>query len=262
MRTKFLAILVLLTSIAFISCSRKDSNSDSRARLQVSLTDDPGDYQAVYIDVQDIKINLTNDSLSGWQSLTNVNTGQYDLLKLVNDDDTVLADADIPTGRVHQIRLVLGIDNFVKINDQLIRLETPSAQQSGLKLNIQQDISAGILYKLLLDFDVAKSIVKTGNNRYILKPVIRSVLQAAGGSIRGWALPDTITTAVLAIQGPDTVASTYTGSNGGYLIRGLNAGTYSLHFLPGDTTFTDEVRNGINVTTGNVTVVDTVHLHH
>jgi hypothetical protein len=120
----------------------------------------------------------------------------------------------------------------------------------------------GILYKLILDFDASKSIHKTGNGKYMLKPVIRTTLEAQGGSIRGFVLPDTVKTEVLAIQGPDTIASTFTGSNGGYLIRALAAGTYSLSFLPNDTAFKNEIRNGISVTTGNVTVVDTVHLHH
>jgi hypothetical protein len=264
MRAKLVALLALFTSVAFFSCNKEDKNSgndSAKAKLQVSLTDGPGDFQAVLIDVKDIKINFTTDTSSGWQSLANVNTGQYDLLKLVNDDDTVLANADISTGTIQQIRLVLGTENFVKIDGQLIKLDAPSAEQSGLKLNIHQAVSAGILYKLLLDFDVAKSIHKTGNGKYMLKPVIRTVLEALGGSIKGWVLPDSVTTSVLAIQGPDTVASTFTGSNGGYLIRGLNAGTYSLHFIPTDTLFADDERDGINVTTGNVTTVDTVHLH-
>ena len=111
-----------------------------------------------------------------------VNAAVYDVLKLVNDDDTLLADANIPSGRLHQLRLVLGTENYVKIEGttQLIKLETPSAQQSGLKLNIQQDVLDGILYTITLDFDVAKSIVKTGNNKYILKPTIRTILNAAG----------------------------------------------------------------------------------
>jgi len=264
MRTKLIAFLALFASTAFFSCKKEDKNSEissNKARLQVSLIDGPGNFDAVLIDVQDIKINYSTDTSSGWQSLANVKTGQYDLLKLVNDDDTVLASADISTGKIEQIRLVLGTENFVKVNGELIKLETPSAQQSGLKLNIHQDVSAGILYKLLLDFDVAKSIHQTGNKKYMLKPVIRTVLEAVGGSIKGFVLPDTVTTAVLAIQGPDTIASTFTGSNGGYLIRGLNAGAYSLHFIPNDTLFATDERNGINVTTGNVTIVDTVHLH-
>jgi Domain of unknown function (DUF4382) len=257
----FLATIIVFS---FTACSKLDKNSGSdsnKAKLQVFLTDDPGPYQEVLIDVQDVKINFTDDSTNGWQSLANVKKGQYDLLTLVNDKDTMLADAKINTGTIQQIRLVLGTENFVKVNDNLIKLETPSGRQSGLKLNIHQDVVAGILYKVILDFDAGKSLHKTGNGKYMLKPVIRTSLEAQGGSIQGWVLPDTITTSVFAIQTPDTIASTFTSSTGGYLIRGLPAGTYSLSFVPGDTTFVDEVRNGITVTTETVTIVDTVHLH-
>jgi hypothetical protein len=88
------------------------------------------------------------------------------------------------------------------------------------------------------------------------------VFSAVGGSIKGFVLPDSVMTAVYALQGPDTVATTFTGSNGGYLIKGVAPGSYNSSFLPGDTTFTTQTKTGITVTTGNVTVVDTVHLHH
>lgn len=256
----FSAILILF----FTACSREQKNgsNSNKARLQIALTDDPGDYQAVFIDVREIKINMTSDNDNGWQTLSNVQTGQYDLLKLVNDDDTILADVDLVPGRVHQIRLVLGSDNFVKIDNQLIQLETPSAEQSGLKLNIQQDVVAGILYKLTMDFDVAKSIKKTGNGKYMLKPVIRTILEAAGGTIQGNVKPFNFQTAVLVFRGPnDTVASTYSSlDNGGYRVRGLGAGTYSLHFLPANPLYRDSVISGVNVVNGSVTVVDTMRL--
>jgi hypothetical protein len=241
---------------------KNETSSSAEAKLRVYLTDDPADYDQVVIDVKDVQINVSTDSSGKWQSLATVQAGSYDILKLVNDKDTLLASSDIPTGKLHQIRLVLGTNNYVVVNGQNIPLETPSAQQSGLKLNIQQDVSSGILYTIALDFDAAKSIVKTGNSKYILKPVIRTILNAVGGSIRGFVLPDTVTTAVYAIQAPDAIASTFTGSNGGYLVKGLAAGTYSLSFVPNDTTFTTETKTGIAVTTGNVTTVDTVTLHH
>jgi hypothetical protein len=130
-----------------------------------------------------------------------------------------------------------------------------------LKLNIHQDVTAGVLYKLLLDFDAARSIVKTGNGKYILKPVIRTTLQSIGGSIKGYVLPNTFNTSVFAIQGTDTVAGTTTVS-GAYLIKGLNAGTYTVSFVPGDTTYKSQSKTGINVTNNAVTTVDTVHLVH
>lgn len=255
-------LLTLIFAVLLTSCSKNENSSSGNAKLQVYLTDDPANYDQVVIDVKDVQINLTNDTSGGWQSLSTVKAGSYDLLKLVNDDDTLLGSSDISTGMLQQMRLVLGPNNYVVVNGQNIPLETPSAQQSGLKLNIHQNITSGILYTITLDFDAGKSIVKTGNNKYILKPVIRTVFNAVGGSIRGFVLPDSVTTGVYALQGPDTIASTFTGSNGGYLIKGLAAGSYTLNFVPNDTAFTTQTQAGVVVTTGNVTTVDTIQLHH
>lgn len=265
MRTRLMiSVLILsLISLTVLSSCKKNDTTNGNARLKVYLTDDPGDYEAVYIDVKDVQINVTGDTTNGWQSLQNVNAAAYDLLKLVNDDDTLLADANIPSGRLHQMRLILGTENYVKIQgtSQLIKLETPSAQQSGLKLNIQQDVQDGILYTITLDFDVAKSIVKTGNSKYILKPTIRTILNAAGGSIKGVVMPKTFQSAVYAVQGVDTVASTFTDSDGGYLLRGLAAGTYGVFYKPTDVTYKDSLRTNINVLLNTITKIDTTFLH-
>ena len=262
--TLIISTLILsLVSLTVLNSCQKNETSNGTAKLQVYLTDDPGDYEAVYIDVKDVQINVTGDTSNGWQSLQNVHAASYDLLKLVNDDDTLLAEANIPSGKLHQMRLVLGTENYVKIQgtSQLIKLETPSAQQSGLKLNIQQDVQDGILYTITLDFDVAKSIVKTGNSKYILKPTIRTILNAAGGSIKGVVMPKSFQSAVYAVQGVDTVASTFTDSDGGYLLRGLTAGTYGVFYKPSDVTYKDSLRTNISVSTNVITKIDTTFLH-
>jgi hypothetical protein len=254
------SLLFAFISFILLACSKNEQVSTGKARFQVFLTDDPGDYEEVLIDVQDVQINVTGTDDAGWQSLAGVNAGTYDLLKLVNDEDTLLADAEIPSGRLHQMRLILGPENYVKINGSLIKLKTPSAQQSGLKLNVQQDVANGILYKIVLDFDVAKSIVETGSGSYNLKPVIRTVFESVGGSIKGWVDPGSFKTAVSAIQGTDTIAGTFTGDNGGYIIKGLAQGSYSLYFNPSVTTYQDSLISGINVVNMQVTVVDTMFL--
>jgi Domain of unknown function (DUF4382) len=253
-------IIALFTSLVFVSCSKNDNTTKGEASFQVFLTDDPGDYEEVLIDVQDIQINVTGSDDGGWQSLVGVNTGTYDLLELVNDKDTILADATIPSGRIHQLRLVLGPENYVKVNGAMIKLNTPSAQQSGLKLNIQQDVTNGILYKILLDFDVAKSIVATGSGSYNLKPVIRTVFESVGGSIKGWVDPGNFKTAVSAIQGLDTIAGTFTGDDGGYIIKGIAQGAYSVYFNPSDSVHKDSLISGINVVNKEVIIVDTMYL--
>ena len=267
MITQFVKTLAFSATLAIlaVACNRdnNDGSDSNKARLQVALTDDPGDYAAVIIDVEDIQINYSDDPNSGWATLPNVNAGEYDVMKLINDEDTILADAEVGPGTISQIRLVLGTENFVTLTSgETIRLETPSAQQSGLKLNIHQQVEPGLLYKMLLDFDVAKSIVKTGNGRYILKPTIRTVMEAAGGTIKGNVKPFSFQSAVMVFRATnDTVATTYSATNnGGYLIRGLVPGTYSLHFLPTDATYQDTVITGVNVTNGAITVVDTTRL--
>ena len=254
-------ILTLVSLLVFISC-KKNGTGDGTARLQVFLTDDPGNYQAVYIDVKDVQINVTGDTDDGWQSLQGVNAGVYDLLRLVNDEDTILADAQIPSGKLHQIRLVLGSENYVKLQGttELIKLETPSAQQSGLKLNVQYEVTDERLYTILLDFDVAKSIVKTGNGKYMLKPTIRAILNAVGGTIKGVVMPKDFQTAVYAVQGVDTIATTFTGSTGGYIIKGLPAGSYDVFYRPSSNTYKDSLRTGISVMFNTTTKIDTTFL--
>jgi major membrane immunogen (membrane-anchored lipoprotein) len=261
-KTLFTLSALALTVTLFFACSKHDSSTENgKPHLEVYLTDDPANYDEVVIDVKDVKINYSSDTANGWKSLSQVNVRPYDILKLVNGKDTMIGQTDLDSGRIEQIRLILGPNNYVKVNGQTYTLETPSAQQSGLKINLHQDVSAGLLYKLLLDFDAARSIVKTGNGKYMLKPVIRASLEAQGGSLKGYVLPNTFNTSVFAIQGTDTVAGTIT-SAGSYSIRGLNAGTYSLAFAPSDTTYKRQSKTGIAVNNGVVTTVDTVRLVH
>ena len=256
----FGAMLFSVSTLVLTSCSEDDPVNQT-ARLEVRLTDDPGDYEEVNIDILDIQINVTDNENNGWQSLPNVRKGIYNLLDLVNDKDTLLVNADIPAGRVQQIRLVLGPDNTIKLNDGTVEpLETPSAQQSGLKLNIHQDVLGGILYTLVMDFDAARSIVTTGNGKYILKPVIRTVLKEAGGSIGGVVVPYEFRTAVFAIQGTDTLAGTLTDTLGNYLIRGLDPGSYTVGYAPTNAEYDAQNKTGVMVTTGQVTKLDTVVL--
>ena len=258
------AILIFTIIIAFFISCQKDVNSSSSSaspRLKVYLTDAPASYDKVLVDVKDVQVNLTNDSTNGWQSLSNVAVGIYNLLDLTNGNDTLLADSNVPVGTISQVRLILGSNSAVVVNGTSIPLTTPSGQQSGLKINVHQRVDSGLLYNLVLDFDAARSIIKTGNGRYMLKPVVRGNFELTAGRIKGVVAPDSVTTSVLAIMGTDTTG-TFTDSNGNYLIGGLSAGTYSLLFIPTDTAFFNDQRNGINVSLGTITTVDTVHLVH
>ena len=246
--------------LGFTACEEEDTNAD--ARVRVLLTDDPGDYEAVNIDVQDVQVNPEDDD-EGWVSLANVNPGVYNLLDLTGGLDTLLADAELPAGRLSQIRLVLGSDNTVQIDGEVKELMTPSAQQSGLKVQLNTDLEAGVTYTILLDFDAARSVVQAGNSgRFNLKPVIRATVDANSGSIRGTVLPADVQSLITAYNSTDTL-STYTNGEGFFLLRGVPEGTYNLLIAPDpDSALPDEELTDVAVTLGEVTDIGAVDLEN
>ena len=243
------ALIVLAAACGLLACN---SESDNTAFLEVRLTDAPGDYQEVNIDIQEVEVNATDDEHSGWRSIE-TNKGIYDILKLTGGADTLLGTAELPSGKISQIRLKLGNSNSIKMNGDMRALSTPSAQQSGLKLNVHAELVPGIVYTLLLDFDAARSIVSTGNGEFNLKPVIRTIVEAQSGAIKGEVNPIESTPAIYAISGLDTLATAFANQTSGeFLLRGLEPGTYKITFEPADG-YTPIVEENISVSLGVVT---------
>jgi len=247
------------------SCSKSEKSTGSTSsRLQVRLTDGPDpSVKEVWVNIQQIEILMGDTSKP--LILNGSHPGMYNLLDFADGKDTLLADATIPPGTISQIRLILGDNNYIVTSDDTkIPLKTPSAQESGLKVQVHQEVTGGILYRLTLDFDAGKSIVKAGNSgNYLLKPVLRIIsLIPSGGDILGVVMPDSARTFVFAIQGLDTIASTSTDtSSGKFLFKDIPAGNYALFFLPSDTTLKQTSINTV-VALGQITYVDTIRLHH
>ena len=249
----------LLFALAFIACDSNDTN-DGSARFQARLMDGPGDYEEVNIDIEGVSINYSNDDNDGWQELDIIEPGIYNLLELTNGVDVLLVDEELPTGTIEQIRLHLGNDNTLVLeNGESVDLMTPSAQQSGLKLNINADLIDGITYVLLLDFDVEQSIVQAGNSgNYILKPTIRAIAEAESGAISGSVSPFDTQILVFAHQGANTdTLSTYVDElTGGFLIQGVPSGDYTVELQPDmDSGYNSYSEDNVSVNTGEVTDV-------
>jgi len=230
----------LITLICFLltGCSDNDDSNNQTSRVMVRMTDAPGDYDAVNIDVQDIKIKASTDTGDeGWVSIASdeFTPGVYNLLDLTGGVNVLLADNVVPSGYLGQIRLVLGTNNTVVKNGVTYPLNTPSAQQSGLKLNVNQTLVGGVIYEFLLDFDVEHSIVVQagGSGNYNLHPVIRVSTMATSGVIKGRISPALVGFQVLAsVQVGDTTVSAYADEAGLFQINGIPAGTYTVTLTP------------------------------
>jgi hypothetical protein len=248
---KKIFLFTAILSLLFFAC-KKNNNNSSTAHVTVKLTDAPGAFDAVILNVKSVVV-VTNNG----EHTLNVNGGPIDILRFRLGKDTVLADQDIPAGTIQQVRLVLNDSgNRVIIGGISYDLTTPSGQTSGVKLNVHDNLTAGIAYTMLLDFDAAQSIVLTGNSKYILKPVIRAIPQAVSGALTGTVSPVAASPKVYAITGTDTVG-TVTDATGKFYFPGLAAGTYNVQFVP-VSPYAVKTVTGITVVNGAVKDMGTV----
>lgn len=237
-------VIAMITVFSFQSCN-DDNGTENTARIQLKLIDAPGDYLEVNVEIVDVQYNNSQDE-EGWVSFESFGETQIvDLTELVGGVNLVLSNEIIPAGTLKQIRLVLGDGNSVVVEGEGdYPLNTPSAQQSGLKLNLNTQLEGGFSYAFILDWDVQKSIVKTGSEKYILKPVIRVEAEAITGAIEGVVTgdksDDDIEEAVSlgnalvelykagAIEGDEPYATTSTNDEGYFLFEGLATIDYEI----------------------------------
>lgn len=249
---KYFGVIMALMILSFVSC--KDDNDGGNAVLNVRLTDAPGDYDKVKVDIQDVQINVGEEE-KGWTSVGNVNKGVYDLLEFTAGKDTLLTYGSLPAGNYNQIRLILGENNSVVVNGTEHAIKVPSGQQSGLKLLVNQTLEEGVSYNAILDFDAAKSIVDKGNGTYSLKPTIRLAFEAQSGAISGKVQEDA-EGVVYAVQSTDTI-STYL-NEGAFLFSGVEPGAYKVVVEPSsESTYGETVLvESITVELGKTSVVE------
>ncbi len=268
MKTIKLLSLILASFILFIyACD----DNDGTAKFNLHLIDATGDYAEVLIHITGAEVHFeTEDGEGQWKTL-NVDDRIYDLLKLTNGEEVLLASEDLPAGTISQIRLILGEGNSVVIEGEEVDAEgepiteefdltTPSAQTSGLKLNIHAQLEAGLTYDLTLDFNVDKSIVKTGSGKYNLKPVIRTYTKATSGAIEGFVTPFDSETSVSIIVNGDVISTLINEKTGYFMLSGIPEDNYDVLFTPGDLNAYLEQTVNVVVSVGVITEIEPVEL--
>ena len=106
MKNKILLASVVLAAIFLNSCMKDNgmNNQQGSTEMVVSLTDAPGNYDKVNIDLQGVEIITEAE---GTRAL-DTKTGIYDLLDYTGGEDTVIATGGVEVGPISQIRRILG----------------------------------------------------------------------------------------------------------------------------------------------------------
>lgn len=167
--------IALAGTISLFSACKKDEQT-RHGNITVRMTDAPGDYQQVNVEITKVKVHLEPASgVASWVDLPST-AGVYDLLKLQNGIDTTLVNtSQLAEGRITQMRLMLGSNNTIMIDSTIYPMTVPSGSQSGIKLVGGLDVDPNQTLNVLIDFDAAQSVVEAGSGKYQLKPVIKVV---------------------------------------------------------------------------------------
>ena len=242
--------LAIAASFALASCGGGGGGGiggtgSAQGTLRLAITDAPScGYDAVNITIEKVRVHRNIDAAdgdAGWSEIVLSPARRIDLLTLSNGVLQDLGQTLLPAGKYTQLRLVLAANgtatpppnSVVPTGETETALTTPSAQQSGLKLNTNIDVASDQVADFVLDFDACKSVVKRGNSgQYNLKPVISVIprLSDAGMRVVGYVDASIAGSAALvSLQSNGVpVKATSPDANGQFVLYPVPAGTYDL----------------------------------
>ena len=272
------ALCVLLTLLLVMAgCGGGNgggiSGTGHDGTMRLALTDAPAcGYDHVYITVSKIRVHQSAtaaDGDSGWSEIVPTTTSRIDLLSLTNGVLAELGQTVLPSGKYTQMRLVLAPNVGLGAQPNAVTptggvevpLTTPSAQQSGIKLDVNIDVADGQVADFVLDFDACKSIVKRGNSgEYNLKPVIAVIPRVTDPGLRVVGYVDAGAAAAgssVSVQQANgtPVKATTAASDGRFVLYPVPVGTYNLVVVSGGRA--TMVMTGVPVTTTTITNVST-----
>jgi len=241
------AMLAAVTLLAACGggSSTTSGSATGQGTLRVALTDAPScGFDEVNVTVEKVRVHRSStaaDADAGWSEVVLNPARRVNLLDLTNGVLAELGQTELPVGTYTQLRLQLAsngstapyANSVVPTGGTETPLDTPSAQQSGLKMNLNLTVAANELADVVLDFDACKSVVTRGaSGRYNLKPVVTVLprvrldgLVAEGMVAPAIALP---TTTVSLQNAGVPVRSTVPDASGRFVLYPVPAGTYDL----------------------------------
>jgi hypothetical protein len=274
-----------LIIILLFACQKEKSINDEavpegQQRVKIFLSDNPVNFDAVYVDIQQVIVQVIPDSCRGrdnnnndcfddneyrcsvWDTL-NIRAGVYNLLSLSNGTDTLLANGLTLAGRVNKIKLVLGDNNSVVIDSVSYPLSLWGNQHS-VTLQVKgadiDELTPADL-QLWLDFDAGGSIVRVSNNRFVLKPKIKVFVPDLTASIKGKVLPREAKAVVSAVANGDTLIAIPYHHNGEFKIRGLKGDSAVVFINATAGGYSDTTLTGVSLQSGKTTDIGKIELH-
>lgn len=281
----YAAILLMAVSFATVGCKKNassEANPAGQQNLSLYLTDGPGIFDKVLIDIRSVKVlvdtssntrrhdgedwdkrgsdDQKKDSAFVWENL-NIAAGVYDILKFRNGTDTLLASSGITKGSIRLIKIEIGTNNSVVKDSISYPVSLPANALNYILIKLQGHECEQYLpgkSRLWLDFDITRSIIKESNGKFYLRPVFHFYTVNATGSLAGKIIPRDALPVVTIFNATDT-AYALPDKEGYFKVRGLKDGVYSV-FINASNGYFDKTIDNIEVKAPKETSIGLVTL--
>ena len=189
------ALIGSLIVLLFASCNLFQTTG----HINLSITDAPIDgdnVDGVFITIASIEYHRNGQ----WELFEDFSGPEtYNVMALDNGTNELLGALELPSGEYSQIRFILTApdegsggnnpESYISFTDaENSPLFVPSGAKSGYKVKAKNSFSvpANGEISITIEFDLRKAVVLRGSTgKYILKPVLRMVVEDQAGSIAG-----------------------------------------------------------------------------
>ena len=272
------ASIVVAFMLIFSACTKTGIDASAGGKVAVYLTDGPGEFDAVFIDIQKVEVKIDTsskykddddrckddddrddhqkrkDDYGEWVNI-NFTPAIIDVLSLRNGVETKLGEANILAGTVRKIRITLGTQNSVVKNGVTSTLELRNETNNFLYVKLydkhRERQSQNNNVSVWVDFDVANSIYEK-DGKFYLKPVLRPFNNKNFGVVEGKVLPLEAKAVVRITNGAGFNGVALPNRKGEFKLRGLESGTYTVT-VQGIPPYVDKVISNVVVTKGKET---------
>lgn len=193
---------VAVAALAIVGACTEGPTATRMSRVNLLLTDAPGDVLAAVVTIDQIYIQGSDaEGEDGSRIVLRDEDVTTDLLTLVDDTQLLVDDVEVPEGMYGQLRFVIS-GGYIEVEnddgsssiyasstdyaglpvDAVVagQLRMPSFAQSGLKVNLPSDlfpVGADPVW-VLVDFDVSQSYGRAAGNSgaWVMSPVLQGSL--------------------------------------------------------------------------------------
>jgi len=175
-------IFTLVVLICFSSCSKDDINTDSEfSGVSVKLKSTVGTLDKVYIEVESVQLRVKENAnaADAWITLNTINDGAQKTSDFIQDSELLLVDGfEVSSTHIYEIRLVLGENNFIDMNNVLYSLDVTESGNATPSNLVQTELLANRFYDFTIDIDIDESVsFNEDENMMVLNPKIYTELR-------------------------------------------------------------------------------------